>query len=359
MPRRLYFQELGLILVIVLISILLAVFGGSTRMRTDAGIVEVNKYLRADNLVQLAKNTSFFAIMAVGMALVIISGGIDLSVGSIYALAAVCGAMVLHRYGPLGARSNTSPAVAVALGISTCVLVGAICGLVNGVLIVLLRVHPFIITLGTMAAYRGIAFVVPSWFTAEDEVSIGQAITDFPVAFTDNLIRLEMGKGLYPIPMIIMIAVAVAGTWTLKKTIFGRRVFAIGSNELASRFCGVPVGATKIIIYTIAGATCGVAAMIMLGYYGSASSDAGNGYELGVIASAVVGGASLQGGRGSAIGALLGALILQQIYNAIIILGINQNYSQIIIGGVIVIAVVLDRLNTQFISRRAVSATGG
>lgn len=359
MPRRIYFQELGLILVIVLISVLLTVFGGTAKMRTDAGIVEVNKYLRPDNLIQLAKNTSFFAIMAVGMALVVISGGIDLSVGSIYALAAVCGAMVLHRYGPLGARPETAGPTAVVFGIVTCLAVGAICGLLNGILIVLLRVHPFIITLGTMAAYRGIAFVIPSWFTAEEEVSIGQAITDFPPAFTDQLIRLEVGKGLYPIPMFIMIAVAVLGAWTLKKTVFGRRVFAIGSNELASRLCGVPVGLTKVLIYTISGATCGVAALIMLGYYGSASSDAGNGYELGVIASAVVGGASLQGGRGSAIGALLGALILQQIYNAIIILGINQNYSQIIIGGVIVIAVVLDRLNTQFISRRGLAATGG
>lgn len=341
---------------IVLISILLAVFGGTTRVRTDAGIVEVNKFLRADNLIQLAKNTSFFAIMAVGMALVIISGGIDLSVGSIYALSAVCGAMVLHRFGPLGDKPDSPGWAAVVLGMTTCLLVGAICGLINGALIVLLRVHPFIITLGAMAAFRGIAFVIPSWFTREQDVSIGQAITDFPLAFTDHFIRLEIGKGLYPIPMFIMIAVALIGAWTLARTVFGRRVFAIGSNEVAARYCGVPVGATKLLIYTISGLTCGIAAMIMLGYYGSASSDAGNGYELGVIASAVVGGASLQGGRGSAIGALLGAFILQQIYNAIIILGINQNYSQIIIGAVIVFAVVLDQVNTRFLARRRAAA---
>src|SRR4029079_5224580 len=115
------------------------------------------KFLRADNLVQLAKNTSFFAIMAVGASLVILSGGIDLSVGSIYALSAVAAAMVLHKFGPIGSRANAPPALGVFLGIITPLAVGALCGLINGTLVVLLRVHPFIITLGTMAAFRGVA----------------------------------------------------------------------------------------------------------------------------------------------------------------------------------------------------------
>jgi ribose/xylose/arabinose/galactoside ABC-type transport system permease subunit len=351
MRVRFHFQELGLVLVVILIAGLLGYFGGSMNVRTPAGMVEVNRFFRADNLVQLAKNTSFYAIMAAGAALVIISGGIDLSVGSIYALAAVAGALVLHHYGPLGTQANASGPTAVLLGSAACLAVGALCGLINGLLIVLLRVHPFIITLGTMAVFRGVAFVCPSWFASEGDVVIGQSIGDFPASFTERFIRYEMGKGLYPVPMIIMIVVAIVGALVLRKTVFGRRTFAIGSNESAAHYCGVPVGKTKILIYMISGLTCGIAAMVMLGYYGSASSETGAGYELTVIASAVVGGASLSGGRGSVIGALFGALILQLIENAIIILNINQNYSKIIIGVVVVLAVVLDRMNTLIFHR--------
>jgi ribose transport system permease protein len=354
MRRAFHFQEVGLVVVIVIISALLALLGGTV---PSAGGATANKFLRPDNLLLLAKNTSFFAVMAAGMALVIITGGIDLSVGSIYALAGVCGAMVLQRHGPLGARPDVGPALAVGAGIVACVGVGALCGLVNGLLITILRVHPFIITLGTMAAFRGIAFVCPSWFSEGGAIAIGQSIGDFPESFTDHFIRLDLNRllgvagdsGLYPVPMLVMLAATAATAFVLAKTVFGRRLFAIGSNELAARYCGVPVERTKVLVYTLSGASCGVAAAIMLGYYGSASSDNGNGYELTVIASAVVGGASLSGGRGSALGALLGALILQLIDNAIIILSINQNYSKIIIGAVIVVAVVLDRLNERML----------
>lgn len=354
MRRELLFQELGLLIVIFLISAALVFFGGTTAARLpDGRVVQTNKFLRADNLVRLAKNTSFIAIMAVGATVVIISGGIDLSVGSIYALSAVCGAMVLHAFGPLGSRSGTAGWIGAAAGIATCALVGAACGLLNGLLIVLLRVHPFIITLGTMAAFRGVAFVAPSWFAASGELSMAQSIGDFPQSFTDHLIRFEWPRGIFPVPMILMFAIAAVGAFTLSKTIFGRRLFALGSNETAAHYCGIPVGKTKILVYTISGLTCGVAAMIMLGYYGSGSSDSGSGYELRVIASAVVGGASLAGGRGSALGALLGAIILQLIESAIIILSIDQNYSQIIIGAVIVIAVVLDRVNSKLFRKPA------
>ena len=201
------------------------------------------------------------------------------------------------------------------------------------------------------------AFVCPSWFSEGGAIAIGQSIGDFPESFTDRFIRLDLNRllgiagdsGLYPVPMLIMLAVTAAAALLLARTVFGRRLFAIGSNELAARYCGVPVQRTKVLVYMLSGASCGVAAAIMLGYYGSASSDNGNGYELTVIASAVVGGASLSGGRGSALGALLGALILQLIDNAIIILSINQNYSKIIIGAVIVVAVVLDRLNDRLL----------
>jgi ribose/xylose/arabinose/galactoside ABC-type transport system permease subunit len=332
------FQETGLLGVVVALGLLLSVGGGSMQVRDRATgeTRTVNKFLRADNLDKLAKNTSFFAIMAVGATVVIISGGIDLSVGSIYCLAAVCGAMFLHRFGPQGAGAGASPAWVVPVAILLCLAVGTVCGLLNGLGVVLLRVHPFVITLGTMAIFRGIAFVMTK----------AQAYTHFPEQFTDGLIRYEVGRNLYPVPLAVMVAVTILAALYLKFTVTGRQIFAIGGNEQAARYSGLPVQRAKLKVYAFSGLMAGVAAMIMLGYYGAASSDAGKGYELDVIAAAVVGGASLAGGHGSPVGALLGALIIQMINNGIIILEIDQNYSQIIIGVVIIVAVVLDRINT-------------
>jgi ribose transport system permease protein len=205
-----------------------------------------------------------------------------------------------------------------------------------------LRVHPFVITLGTMAMFRGLAFVMTK----------AQSYTHFPTQFTDGFIRFEVGHNLYPVPMTIMVGVTVAAALYLKYALTGRHIFAIGGNELAARYSGLSVERVKLKVYALGGLVAGIAAMIMLGYYGAASSDAGKGYELDVIAAAVVGGASLSGGRGSALGALLGALIIQMINNGIIILEIDQNYSQIIIGAVIVVAVVFDRINTVLRERR-------
>ena len=227
-----------------------------------------------------------------------------------------------------------------------CLGVGTLCGLLNGLAVVLLGVHPFVITLGTMAIYRGIAFVMTK----------AQAYTHFPAQFTDGLIRYEVGRNLYPVPMLIMVGLTALAAAYLRYTVGGRHVFAVGGNEQAARLSGLPVERVKVKVYAFSGLTAGIAALIMLGYYGSASSDAGKGYELDVIAAAVVGGASLSGGRGTALGALLGALIIQIIANGIIILEIDQNYSQIIIGAVIVLAVVLDRLNTALHNLRLATA---
>jgi ribose/xylose/arabinose/galactoside ABC-type transport system permease subunit len=347
--RRRRFKETGLLGIVLALGLLLTIFGGSMQLRNrDTGETQiVNKFLRADTLDKLAKNTSFFAIMAIGATLVLISGGIDLSVGSIYCLAAVCGAMFLHRFGPQGAGINSSPDWVVPAAVLLCLGIGVLCGLLNGIGVVLLRVHPFVITLGTMAIYRGIAFVMTK----------AQAYTHFPPEFTDGFIRYEIGHNLYPVPMAIMVVVTILTASYLKFTVTGRHIFAIGGNELAARYSGVPVERVKLKVYAFSGLMAGIAAMIMLGYYGAASSDAGKGYELDVIAAAVVGGASLSGGRGSALGALLGALIIQMINNGIIILEVDQNYSQIIIGAVIVLAVALDRVNSALRERRFSRAT--
>lgn len=351
-PRR--FAELGLFLVFFALATLLTLAGGSVERprfetlpdgtRQRARVVDaqgesvpaterVNKFLNLQNLAQLAKDTSFIAVMAVGMTFVIVAGQIDLSVGSTYALCSVLAALLLRRYGPEGPEAAHA-AMGTALGIATCIGAGLVCGLLNGAMVTLLQVHPFIITLGTMAIFRGVAFVVTQ----------GQSVGQFPEGLR-RFIGWQTADGLSVVPMAAMLLVTLlAGVW-LTRTAPGRRIFAIGGNEQASRFSGIRVSRVKLGVFVVSGLTAGIAALLQLGYYGAASSGDGQGYELNVIAAAVVGGASLTGGRGSALGALLGALIIQTIASGIVIVGIDQSYSQIIVGAVVVAAVLLDRLN--------------
>jgi ribose/xylose/arabinose/galactoside ABC-type transport system permease subunit len=358
--RQFGFQEGGLVLVILTLGAFLTIFGGKVKMpvfktnpegqlervfiETASGdrepvFEEKNKFLNAQSLTQLAKDTSFIAIMAIGATIVIISGGIDLSVGATYALASVAAAIFFHQFGPEGA--GKSPWFVVPLGILICLGVGALCGLLNGGMIVALRVHPFIITLGTMAIYRGIAFVVTN----------GQSVGSFPQEFRD-LISFTVGRRLSIVPLLVMLLVTIVGGIFLSRMATGRRVYAIGGNELASRYSGIRVERVKLGVFVISGLAAGIAALIALGYYGAASSADGTGYELSVIAAAVVGGASLTGGKGSALGALLGALIIQMISTGIVFVGIKQSYSQIIIGSVVIFAVILDQVNNWLARRR-------
>jgi ribose/xylose/arabinose/galactoside ABC-type transport system permease subunit len=357
-----FLQESGLILVILALGLLFTIFSGTVRLPAFASApdgtrhrvftvsasgervpatVERNKFLNAQNLAQLAKDTSFTAIMAVGMAFVIISGGIDLSVGAIYALASVMGAIVLHRYGPTGTMAGTAPWVGTLLGVGACLFISVLCGLLNGGLTVALRVHPFIITLGTMAILRGVAFVATH----------GQSIFGFPAELRD-LVRSGVDNGMSITPLAVMVIVAVVGSLYLSRLAAGRRIYAVGGNEQAARFSGINPNRVKVSVYIASGLCAGIAAVLSLGYYGAATSGDGQGYELNVIAAAVVGGASLAGGRGTALGVVLGALVIQMISSGIVILGIDQNYSQIIIGSVVIAAVALDTLNTWLSRRR-------
>jgi ribose transport system permease protein len=368
-PRRSWFrfQESGLVVVIIVLGFLLAIFGGRVKTplfetnaqgdrqrvfrvnaagEREAVVVEKNKFFNAQNLAQLAKDTSFVAIMAVGATFVIISGGIDLSVGAVYALASVLSALLLRRFGPDGPMHGSPEWIGVMCGLAVCLGAATLCGLANGTMITTLKVHPFIITLGTMAIYRGAAFVLTQ----------GQSIGGFPTSFR-NMVRWEIGEGLSLVPMGVMVLVAVAGAIFLSKLSPGRRVYAVGGNELASRFSGIHVDRVKLWVYIFSGLSAGIAAALSLGYYGGASSGDGQGYELNVIAAAVVGGASLSGGKGTALGALLGALIIQMISSGIVILGIDQNYSQIIIGSVVIAAVVLDQFNHWLARRRLTKET--
>jgi len=346
-PRRLRrkFGELGLVVILLLMGAVLTFAGGSVRrVERDPAtgkryeVVE-NKFLNAGKLIDIAKDASVFAVMAVGATFIIIAGGIDISVARIYVLAGLAGAAVLHGFGPDGTWGEPSGWLVVPLTAAVCIGVGLLGGLVNGAGVVLLRLHPFIVTLGTMAIFHGIAIV-----------STRQTIGSFHPAFIESFIRLPVAD-LYPVPLVITLAVAGWGTWYLAATVGGRRLYAVGGNETAARYSGLPVERIKIFSYVVGGMCAGVAAMINIGYLGAASPGDGAGYELEVIAAAVVGGAGLAGGRGTAIGAVLGALIINVISHGIIILGLDQNHKQIIIGAVILAAAWLDRRLTEMRAR--------
>jgi ribose/xylose/arabinose/galactoside ABC-type transport system permease subunit len=205
-----------------------------------------------------------------------------------------------------------------------------------------LGVHPFIITLGTMWMLRGIAFVI----SRAESILVPTALTSVVKA------SLGMSTALYPVPLLVMLAITALGSVYLVRTVMGRHVFAIGGNVEASRFSGLGVDRVKLGVYVISGLTAGVAAFVGAAFYGSATSSDGTGYELYVIASAVVGGASLIGGKGSALSAMLGALLIVTIRQAIRTLHLDQNYEWIIIGGALILAVVLDQSGSRLLTRR-------
>ena len=333
-------QQTGLALIILALGAVLTFFAGTHDDRVTGG--SVNNFLNSHTLIQTATDASFFAVMAVGATIVIISGGIDLSVGSIYALAGVTMAMVLRSSGS-GGRAGP-----VLVGLVVCVGVGLLCGLLNGLLVVFLRVHPFIITLGTMWILRGIAFVS----SKAESILVPESLTTVAKA------SLGLGPSLYPVPMLTMLAVAILGAVYLTQTVMGRHVFAFGGNPEASRFSGLRLDRIQVSVYVISGLCAGLAAFMGASFYGSASCADATGYELYVIASAVVGGASLSGGKGSAISAMLGAVLIVLIRQSIRTLRFDQNYEWIIVGCAIIIAVVLDQGSAQLNARRLARAAG-
>ncbi|MEJ7812509.1 MAG: ABC transporter permease [Gemmatimonadaceae bacterium] len=327
-------QETGLVLVVVLVTLVLTLLAGTHADRRTGEIV--NNFWNSFTLIQTATDASFFAIMAIGATVVIISGGIDLSVGSIYALAGVTMALVLRGAGPM------SDGTTVLLGLATCVGVGLLCGLLNGALVVGLRVHPFIITLGTMWMLRGIAFVA----TKAESILVPPSLTAVAKA------SLGLGGGLYPVPMLCMLVLAILGTIYLTRTVMGRHIFAFGGNLEASRFAGLSLARIQLGVFAVSGLMAGIAAFLGASFYGSTSSGDAQGYELYVIASAVVGGASLIGGKGSALGAMLGALLIVLIRQSIRTLHFDANYEWIVIGCAIIIAVVVDQWSTRVTAKR-------
>ena len=331
-------QQIGIVAVLIALGIALT-FAAGSHIDAVSG-ARTNNFLNVYTLVQMGTDASAFAIMGVGATIVIIAGGIDLSVGAIYALSGVGMAMVLRAAGPMG------PVATVFVALATCLSIALLCGLANGFMVIGLGVHPFIVTLGTMWVLRGVAFVVSS----AESILVPGPLTSVAKA------RLGLSADLYPVPVLVMLVVAAIGQVYLSRTVNGRYVFAIGGNPEASRYSGLRVDRVKLGVYAISGLSAGIAAFLGASFYGSATSSDANGYELYVIAAAVVGGASLIGGKGSAISATLGAILIVMIRQAIRTLHLDQNYEWIIIGSALIIAVVLDQGGTRLLARRMAAA---
>lgn len=274
-------------------------------------------FLTVSNLLNVLEQTAINAIIAVGMTYVILSGGIDLSVGSLVAISGVVFASMLGAGLPLP--------VALLAGVAT----GAAFGLLNGLLITLGRLPPFIATLGMMSIARGAALVYTD----------GRPISGFDPGFR----TLATGRLLaIPVPVILTVVVYVAAHLVLARTRFGRYVYAIGGNEEATRLSGVAVRLHKTAVYGLSGVTSALAAVLLTARLNSAQPIAGIMYELDAIAATVIGGTSLMGGEGTLAGTLIGALIMGVLRNGLNLLGISSFLQQIVIGLVIIVAVLVD-----------------
>lgn len=279
------------------------------------------QFIAPNNLLNLLRQASVNALIAFGMTFVILTAGIDLSVGSILAFTgAIIASMIL---------GGTPAWLAGLIGL----IIGALLGALNGVFITWGKVTPFIATLATMTIWRGATYV----FTGGNPITGGKMNTNFFFQF--------IGQGYLfgiPFPVIITLIAFIICYILLHKTAFGRKTFALGGNEKAAFVAGVKTKKTLIIIYTISGLLAALAGFILTSRLGSAQPDAGTGYEMDAIASTVIGGASLMGGKGRMSGTLVGALLIASLSNGMNLLGINSFYQQIVKGVVILIAVMID-----------------
>jgi ribose transport system permease protein len=285
-----------------------------------------DEFLTAGNLSNLARQVAIFAIIAVGQLLVILTAGIDLSVGSVLGLAGAVTAQLLVGGWP------------VALSIVVGMLIGAALGAVNGLLVTKLLLPPFIATLGMLGIARGVVLVITDAKTVQGLPESFQNIANGTLAGIPNL--------------LIIAAVIVAIAWfVLTRTVFGRYVYAVGSNPESARLAGVPVQAVMVSVYLISGLLAGLGGVLLTSRLGAGIPTAGTGFELNAIAACVIGGASLFGAKGSALGAATGALIMGVLNNGGNLLAINAFYLQIAIGVLIIVAVAFDQWNSRSASR--------
>lgn len=287
------------------------------------GVLVGSQFFAPANVELMARQAAIVCMAALGMTVVIATGGIDLSVGSIIALATVVIALML--------RADQPPLMAAAAGVAA----AALCGLINGLVITQLRVVPFIVTLGTMLIVRGAA----KGLAEERRI-------EAPPTWLNDLLRTHSGSvlpgGIWAVVVLALLVAAV-----LRFTRFGRHVFAIGSNERMARLCGVAISRTKVLVYTLSAALAGMAGLLQFSKLSVGDPTVAIGLELDVIAAVIIGGGSLTGGRGTVLGTIIGAAIMTIIQIGCSQKGLPNWVQQIVTGGIIVVAVALDRVRSS------------
>lgn len=287
-------------------------------------------FLKVSNLLGVANQTAIYAIIAIGMTMVIITGGIDLSVGSLVALVSVIVAVFIRDF---GGGVNASIGVVILagfIGITVCAIEGGF----SGTMITLFRIPPFIVTLGEMMMASGLAY----------KLSEGRSIPELPNSF------FWLGRGEtygIPNPILLMVILYVIAHIVMSRTVIGRYIYAIGGNQEAARLSGVPVNRTLLLVYVISGALAGLGGIVLTSQLSAGDPKFGLMYELEVIAAVVVGGTSLMGGQGKIFGTLIGAFIIAVIKNGMNLLGVDPFNQKIVLGAVLMFAVLLDTLKRR------------
>lgn len=284
-------------------------------------VIFVNNFTTSENLLSVAQQIAFIGIIGTGMTLLIVAGEIDLSVGSQYGLLSV-----------LMAYSVANWNLSVATSAILVILIGALIGLVQGLITTLMKVPSFVVTLAGLAILRGAALLVTK----------GQPIQG-PISSSFHSLVGGNAVGSLAAQTVWMAAIMLFFGWVLARTKFGYDVYAVGGNPKAAQNAGIRVIAVKLACFCLTGALCGLSGVILVGWLGSANPLTGNGFELSVIAAVVVGGASLTGGVGSIIGTLFGALVAGLIANALVLLGVDGNWQQVATGALILAAVLINR----------------
>ena len=301
-------------------------------------------FLTAGNITNVLRQITYNTILAVGQTFVIITAGIDLSVGSLVALAGVVCALFANAV-PFGGPGLLAATLVVALAL------GGFAGFVNALPVVRLGLPPFITTLAMMQIARGFAYIFSHGrpIPLSDNASAAFSNTGIGYVFGPLLAPLHL-PGI-PIAVIWMAVIVVVFAVLLARTRFGRYVYAIGGNEEAARLAGVSVGMVKTMVYVISGGLAAVGGMLLMARFSSGSPQTGTGFELNAIAAVVVGGTSLMGGRGAIVGTFFGALLIGVLNNVMNLIGIESYTQQIVLGVVIVTAVIIDELRKRYLSR--------
>lgn len=289
-----------------------------------AGVMSLvsEPFASSDNIFNVSRNFAFIGLIALGQTAVIATGGIDLSVGSVMGLAGTVTGLVLGGGQPL--------VLAAAAGLGCALL----CGLVNGVLVGYLRLSPFVVTLGMLSIARSLALVI----------SNNRMIHDFG---PDEDLLLALGGGRFlglanPVWLLLVAALGAAAWFRYSR--LARHVLAVGGNEVSARLAGVPVARVRLTVYVLSSLLAGASAILMIGWLGAVTNALGQGYELRVIASAVIGGANLMGGEGGAFGAVAGAALIELIRNSLLLLGVDPYWQGAFVGGSIVAAMLVERM---------------